>query len=105
ALGICPFPEFVSRKIGRTNKLHPGQIAGAVEPLLADSIPATNVPCLQAALLDRAQVPANFPGTSRMFSVERSGWSILTGPSINPSLISEVPLVSSSNGINLTKSK
>jgi hypothetical protein len=45
AFGICPFVEVVSRKIGRTTKLHPGQIAGATEPLFADSIAATNVPC------------------------------------------------------------
>src|ERR1700751_422562 len=93
ALGISPLPEVVSGKIDRTNKLQPGQIAGAGERLLARSIPATNVPCLQAALLGRAQVPGDSPGTSWMFSDARSGWSITTGPSINPTLISGVPWV------------
>jgi hypothetical protein len=57
AAGICPFPEAVSEKIGRTKKLEPGQIAGAAEPRFASSMPATNVPCLQAMLSLRAQVP------------------------------------------------
>jgi hypothetical protein len=47
-------------------KAQRGQIAGAAEPLLANSIPATNVSCLQAALDGMAQVPENSPGTSWM---------------------------------------
>lgn len=95
----------VSGKIDRTSKLQPGQIAGAGEPLFADSIPATNVPCLQAVLPGRAQVPADSPGTSRMFSAASSGWPIKTGPSISPTLISGLPRVRSSNRVSLTKSK
>src|SRR5438309_268022 len=42
-----------SRKIGRTSKVHLGQIAGAAEVLFAHNIPATKVPLLeQMALCD-----------------------------------------------------
>jgi hypothetical protein len=51
-LGSGSFPDVVSGKIGRTSKVQPGQMAGAAEPRLASSIPATNVPCLQAMLLN-----------------------------------------------------
>jgi hypothetical protein len=40
-----------SMKIGRTNKEQSGHIAGEPDPRLAQRIPATNVPCLQAMLL------------------------------------------------------
>jgi hypothetical protein len=38
-------------KIGRNSNLHPGHIAGAASPRLAQRIPVMNVPCLQAILL------------------------------------------------------
>ena len=44
ALGMSPFAELVSEKMGRTMRVQPGQMAGAVEPLRAASMPATKVP-------------------------------------------------------------
>ena len=38
-------------KIGRNSNVHPGHIAGAEVPRLAQRIPAIKVPCLQAILL------------------------------------------------------
>src|SRR6266542_6618841 len=104
ALGICPFPEVVSEKMGRTSKVQLGQMAGAREFLLAHKMPATNVPCMQAALLAWAHAPESFPGTSRIFSLTRLGWFLATGPSINPTIISARPLVRSINAASLTKS-
>src|ERR1700745_668885 len=102
---MSPFPEFVSGKIGRTNKEQPGQIAGAAEPLLATIIPATNVPCLQAALLDRAQLPPFAPGNSRTFWLSKSGWPFATGPSIKPIVTSERPAARVINGESSISSK
>ena len=68
ALGICPLPFTVSAKIGRSSSVQPGQIAGATEPRRAESMPATNVPCVHATLSARLQVPLSFPGISRMSS-------------------------------------
>ena len=50
ALGICALAAGVSVKIGRTRRVQSGQMAGAEEPRLAQSMPATNVPCMQATL-------------------------------------------------------
>jgi hypothetical protein len=105
ALGIRPFPDVVSAKMGRTSRTQLGQIAGATEPLFAHRIPATKVPCMQAALLVCVHLPPNPPGISRIFAPARSGWSMATGPSINPTFISGLPLVSSINAVSLTKSK
>jgi hypothetical protein len=85
--------------------VQPGQIAGAAELLFADKIPATKVPCMHARLLARAHVPPILPGISRTFSPARSGWVITTGPSTKPITISGLPLVTSINGVRLTKSK
>jgi len=53
ALGINSLSGVVSAKMGRTSKVQLGQIAGAAEVLLAHKMPATKVPCVQAALLAR----------------------------------------------------
>ena len=50
ALGNAPFSAAPSLKIGRASSEHPGQIAGAGEPLLALKMPAVKVPWMQAAL-------------------------------------------------------
>jgi hypothetical protein len=105
ALGINSLAAGVSEKIGRTSKVHPWQIAGAAELLFADKIPATKVLCMHAKLLARVHVPRSLPGISRTFSPVRSGWSMTTGPSTKPITISGLPLVSSINGVRLTKSK
>src|ERR1700730_2309895 len=64
ALGISPFPDAISAKMGRTSRVHPGQIAGAFEPRRAHKMPATNVPCIQATLLALEQTPELDPETS-----------------------------------------
>src|ERR1700730_16586609 len=68
ALGISGLPDAVSAKIEYARKVQLGQMAGAAVPRLAHKIPATNVPCRQAAVLVLAQVPLILPGTSRMES-------------------------------------
>lgn len=90
ALGICPLPLAVSAKLGRSN-VHPGQIAGATEPRLAESIPATNVPCVHATVAERAQVRVSFPGISRMVAATRSERSLATGQSISAAVVSGRP--------------
>jgi hypothetical protein len=45
---------------------HPGQIAGAAEPRVAESIPATNVPCVHASLVTSEQRTLDYPEASRM---------------------------------------
>src|ERR1017187_532114 len=45
-------PAPPSLKIGRTSRVPAGQMAGASEPRLADKMPARNVPCRQAELLE-----------------------------------------------------
>jgi hypothetical protein len=50
-------------------------------------------------------MPESFPGISRIFSFAISGWFMIMGPSINPTIISGLPLVSSINAVRLTKSK
>src|SRR4029453_3036013 len=87
-LGIGLFAEKVSAKIGRTSRVQSGQIAGAEEFLFADNIPATNVPCMHAMLLARAQLPRNRPGISRIFVPVSSGWLVATGPSIKAIFVS-----------------
>ena len=83
----------------------PGQIARAAEPRRAHKIPATNVPCRQAALSARAQVPRSFPGISLRFWPARSGWLRNTGPSIKPTEISGRPIVLSVSGLSRTTSR
>src|SRR2546429_309325 len=51
ALGISALPDAVSAKMGYASNVQLGQRAGAGVPRLAHKIPATNVPCRQAALL------------------------------------------------------
>jgi len=92
------FWPLASAKIGRTNKVQPGQIAGADEPRLAHKMPATNVPCVQAKLSARWQAPPSRPGISRIVVLERSAWSVMTGPSIRPIVISGLPLLSFISG-------
>ena len=87
ALGICPLPLAVSAKIGRNSSVQPGHIAGATEPRRAESMPATNVPCVHATLSARLHAPFGFPGISRMIEPARSGWSSATGPSIKATVI------------------
>jgi hypothetical protein len=70
---MSPFPFTASVKMGRTSSVHPGQMAGAEDPRFAESIPATNVPCMHAVLLARAQVPRRLPGISRMLLSASSG--------------------------------
>src|SRR6516162_8736293 len=105
ALGRSPLLDTVSGKIERTNKLHSGQIARPAEPRLPNSIPATKVPCLQAALRDSTQTPPPPPGSSRMFCLSKSGWLLTTGPSIKPIVISGRPAVRAINGRSLISSK
>ncbi len=75
ALGICPLFVFAadSGKMGRTRSVQFGAIAGAALPLLAQRIPATNVPCMHAALLAREQALGELPLTSRILLMFRSG--------------------------------
>src|SRR5262245_22834239 len=91
--------------MGRTNKVQPGQMAGATELRLAHKIPATKVPCVHAVLSARVHAPPLFPAISRMYSPPKSGWFNATGPSTNPSLIPGLPLVIAINGVSLIKSK
>jgi hypothetical protein len=80
-------------------------IAGTAESLLATRTPATNVPCLQAALLDRAQLPPLTAGSSRMLSLSKSGRPIATGPSIKPIATSGRPAVRAISGESVTSFK
>jgi hypothetical protein len=103
-LGIGALADILSVKMGRTKRVQPGQIAGAGEFLLAHKMPATKVPCIQAELPDSAHVPARLPEMSWILAAARAGWFIATGPSINPIIISDRPLVSCINGVSFTKS-
>src|SRR5829696_1992646 len=105
ALGMSPFADDVSAKIGRMIRVHAGQIDGAAEPLFAHKMPATNVPCMHAALVARSQVPPISPETSWIVVVERSGWLVATGPSMSAILVSARPLVICINGLSLTSSR
>ena len=105
ALGIPRLLLDVSAKMGRNNSVHPGQIAGATEPRRAQSIPATNVACVHAIVSARAQVPSIFPRASRMVAPARSGWSSTTGPSINATIISTRPWLSSIKAGSPTSSR
>jgi len=105
ALGICAFADISSANMGRTNRVQFGQIAGARELRLAQRIPATKVPCIQAALPAEEQALESFPGISRIFSLASSGWFMATGPSINPMVISDLPEDDSISGVSFTNSK
>jgi hypothetical protein len=59
-------------KIGRTSKVQAGQIAGAPDPRVAERIPATSVPCMQATLVANAQVPANPQGSREFASLKNA---------------------------------
>ncbi len=98
-------PEVVSLNIGRIRRVQSGQIAGAEELRFADKIPATKVPCRQAALLARVHVAPLFPRISWNRSPVRSGCWVRTGPSMSPILTSGLPLVRSINGTKLIISK
>jgi hypothetical protein len=78
---------------------------GGGEFLFADKIPATKVPCGQAVLLARVQVPPFLPRISRMCSPARSGCWVTTGPSMSPIFTSGLPLVRSISAVSLTNSK
>src|SRR5215213_8843103 len=84
ALGIAPFCAALSLKMGRINSVHPGQIAGAGEALLALKIPAVKVPWMQAALLEWVHPEPGRPPIPLTLSDARSGWFMATGPSIKP---------------------
>ncbi len=56
-----------------------------------ESMPATDVPCIQATLLARVHVPLSFPGISRIVEPAKSGWCRTTGPSIKATVISGRP--------------
>ena len=103
ALGISS-PEAVSAKTGRSQRLAPGQMAGAIEPRFAARIPATKVPCWQAALLAWTHVPQSLPGISRILASAKSGWLIEMGPSMRPIVVSGLPCMRSMSGVSLTKS-
>jgi hypothetical protein len=92
-------------KMGRTSSVHPGQIAGAGEPLLALKMPAVKLPWVQAALPEWAHPARGSPAASLTLSAARSGWFAAMGPSINPIAISPLPLLSSISGARLTKFK
>jgi hypothetical protein len=51
-------------------------------------------PCTHAALSGRVHLLSTFPGSVRIFSLTKSGWSVSTGPSIKPMTISALPFVS-----------
>ena len=104
ALGICALPAVASVKTGRISKVQSGQIAGAEEPRFAFKIPAIKVPCKQAMLSARVQVPPLFSESSRICWLASSGWSIATGPSMRPMVTSGLPLVRFINGVSATKS-
>ena len=57
----------------------------------ADRTPATNVPCLHAALPARRQAPTGSPGSSRIDAPVRSGCVRSTGPSTRATVISRRP--------------
>jgi hypothetical protein len=57
ALSVSALLGAVSRKISRTSRVQPGQIAGAVESRRADRIPATYVPCARAAPAAHSEGP------------------------------------------------
>src|SRR6266702_5271505 len=105
ALSVCRLARIVSPKIGRRRSVQLGQIAGAGEPLLACSIPATKVPWVHAPLSVSAQAAVGLPDISRIFSLARSGWFTATGPSIKPIQISFLPLLFSIKGVRFTKPK
>src|SRR5215831_15569907 len=71
---ISPLGDAVSLKMGRTNSVQSGQIAGALEPRFADRIPAMKVPCLQEKLSIRSQEAEGLVGISRMFARASSEW-------------------------------
>src|SRR5262245_4758417 len=104
ALGGSRLEEPASAKMGRTSNVHPGQIAGASEPRRATNMPATNVPCWQAALLALVHAALVAFGTSRIRALERSRCAIATGPSINPTAISGLPVVRLISARSLTSS-
>src|SRR3954467_11266693 len=47
-----------SEKMGRSRKVHSGQREGAAEPRFLGGMPATKVPCAQAALDRDAHTPS-----------------------------------------------
>ena len=91
ALGMSPFADVVSAKMGRTSRVQPGHMAGAPEPLLPHKIPATKVPCKHALLFALVHVPFIVSGTVRILLAPRSAWFMATGPSINPIATSDLP--------------
>src|SRR5262245_35745866 len=95
----------LSEKIGRTSNVQSGQIAGALDPRLADRIPATKVPCAQAVLSGFAHIPFVAPDTSRILLSDKSVWFVATGPSISPITMSGLPRVRSINLGSLTSSR
>jgi hypothetical protein len=104
-LKICPPSCAISPKIGRTSNVQFGAIAGALLPRFAARIPATKVPCIQAALLGCAQEYGEVPLSTRMLSALKSGWVTATGPSMRPITTSRLPLVRFIRGVSLTSSR
>jgi hypothetical protein len=105
ALGTRRLLRGASEKIGRTKSVQSGAIDGALLPRVALRIPATNVPCMQAALSALVHAPDTLALTSRIFLALSSGCGMVTGPSINPIKTSGRPLVRSMTGVRFTNSK
>ena len=61
-----------SEKIERTSSVQPGQIPGTKPPRFACRMPATSVPCVQAALTGLMHVASIRPGSTRKFSTVSS---------------------------------
>ncbi len=73
ALGMPSRLDAVSAKIGRIRSVQPGLMAGAGEPRRADRIPATKVPCRQAALPAWVQLTRAGPGNLSKMSTGEIG--------------------------------
>ena len=102
ALGM-PFASFpFALKIGRISNVHPGAIAEGRSGRDAQSIPATKVPCRQAALVINEHGGFDADASCRSRAPARPGCPAATGPSINPMMISSLPPVMAISGGSIT---
>src|SRR5262249_4725800 len=88
-VGNSPFPATVSAKIGRTNSVHPGQMAGATEPLRGQYA-RHKCPVQAGGAVDTdtgsPEVPAEFPDvrTGKIWMGEENGAINQADPDFRP---------------------
>src|SRR6516164_2708888 len=91
ALGPPPASLPLALKIGRTSNVHPGQIADGRNWREAHNMPATAVPWRQAALFANEHLSFGVDVSSCSRAPVKPGWSLTTGPSINPMMTCALP--------------